>query len=855
MNSPHGDETWTAGLSAEEAARRLREFGPNDLPSAAPKRWWHTAREVATEPMLSLLLVAGGIYFFLGEPVDGAVLMSFVVVVMGITLVQERRTERAIEALRDMSSPRALVVRDGVQRRIPGPEVVVGDLVVLAEGDRIPADGVMVESRSLSVDESLLTGESVPVRKTSSPTDAEMGAPGGDGTSHVFSGTLVVSGQGMCVVKATGSRTEMGRIGNAISGVSPERTGLQKEVDRWVRALLIVGLVLCSAVALLYWLTRADWLGGVLAGITLAMAILPEEFPVVLTVFLALGAWRLSRFHVLVRRMPVVETLGSTTVLCVDKTGTITANRMSVADLVVDGEIHQVGTCPLPEPFRALVEYAVLASRIDPFDPMEAAFKELGERCLADTGHLHAEWTLEREYPLSDGLLALSHVWRVPEDDGFAVAAKGAPEAIASLCRLSAEESAEIEKRVIEVAGRGHRVLGVARATFSATEGLPEEQRAFDFEFLGLVGLADPVRELVPAAVRDAHDAGIRVVMITGDYPATAMSIAEEIGLDTVDCCITGPELAQMSDEELAERIGEVCIFARTLPEQKLRVVRAFQARGEVVAMTGDGVNDAPALKAADIGIAMGERGTDVAREASAMVLTDDDFTSIVGAVRQGRRVYDNLRKALAFSISVHVPIAGITLIPVLAGHTWPMVLMPVHIAFLELIIDPACSVVFEAEREEPGLMRRPPRAIDEPLFTPRVLTISLLQGLGVLLAVLAVYLGARATGHSDADMRGLTFSTLVVANLGLILVNRSWTNSAWHELLTYPNMALRVVVGSAFVFLALVLSVPVLQRVFGFGRFEPIHAAAVLFAGVMGVAWFEAYKAVRARKPRVSRQ
>jgi Ca2+-transporting ATPase len=853
MDSPQRDEIGTAGLSAEEAARRLREFGANDLPSAAPKRWWHTAREVASEPMLFLLLVAGGIYFFLGEPLDGAILMSFVVVVMGITLVQERRTERAIEALRDMSSPRALVVRDGIQRRIPGREVVAGDLVVLAEGDRVPADGVMVESRSLSVDESLLTGESVPVRKTSAVAEIEMGAPGGDGTPHIFSGTLVVSGQGMCVVKAIGADTEMGRIGSALSGVGPERTGLQKEVDRWVRALLIVGLVLCSAVALVYGLTRADWLGGVLSGITLAMAILPEEFPVVLTVFLALGAWRLSRFHVLVRRMPVVETLGSTTVLCVDKTGTITANRMSVADLVVDGEVLEVGACPLPEAFHTLVEYAVLASPIDPFDPMDTAFKELGERCLAETGHLHSEWTLEREYPLSDDLLALSHVWRSPGGDRFAVAAKGAPEAVAQLCHLSSEESTEIERRVLEVAGRGHRVLGVARATFSAREGLPDEQHAFDFEFLGLVGLVDPVRELVPAAVRDAHEAGIRVVMITGDYPATAMSIAAEIGLDTVDCCITGPELAQMSDDELAERIGDVCIFARTVPEQKLRVVRAFQARGEVVAMTGDGVNDAPALKAADIGIAMGERGTDVAREASAMVLTDDDFTSIVGAVRQGRRVYDNLRKALAFSISVHVPIAGITLIPVLAGHTWPMVLMPVHIAFLELIIDPACSVVFEAEREEPGLMRRPPRAIDEPLFTPRVLTISLLQGMGVLLAVLAVYLGAKATGHSDADMRGLAFSTLVVANLGLILVNRSWTNSAWHELLTYPNTALRVVVGSAVVFLALVLSVPVLQQVFGFGTFQPIHAGAVLIAGAMGVAWFEIYKALSIRKPRVS--
>jgi Ca2+-transporting ATPase len=842
------DTRLTEGLSAEEARDRLAADGPNELPSAKPRTWFHIALEVVREPMLLLLLAAGSVNFMLAEPVDGSILMSFVVVVMAITFYQERKTERAIEALRDLSSPRALVVRDGAQQRIAGRDVVVDDIVLLAEGDRVPADGVMIECTNLAIDESLLTGESVPVRKAECGGDFAIGAPGGDGTASVFSGTLVVKGQGVCLVRAIGANTELGRIGTALNRVEPERTRLQREVDRLVTRVLLAGLALCVLVVAVFGLSRGDWLQGVLAGITMAMAILPEEFPVVLTVFLALGAWRLSQRHVLVRRMPAVETLGSATVLCVDKTGTLTANRMTVSDLVVDGEGYLVDHEPLPERFHQIVEYGVLASPVDPFDPMDTAFKTLGQRYLADTEHLHADWVLVREYPLSEHLLALSHVWRSPDGNEYVIAAKGAPEAIADLCHMPAEWLADLEDQVAEVAGRGRRVLGVARARFDASGGLPAEQHDFDFEFIGLIGLVDPVRELVPAALCDAYAAGLRVVMITGDYPGTAASIAREIGLAPADQLLTGPELAEMNDDELAERIGGVSIFARMVPEQKLRIVRALQAGGEVVAMTGDGVNDAPALKAADIGIAMGERGTDVAREASAIVLTDDDFSSIVGAVRQGRRAYDNLRKAMAYIIAVHVPIAGMSLIPVLAGSAWPLVLLPVHIAFLELIIDPACSVVFEAEAEEPGVMTRPPRPAEEPLFSARVLVLSVLQGFSVLAAVLAVYLVTTVTGHSEPDVRGLTFATLVVGNLGLIVVNRSWTRGAVSGLTTDPNPALGWVLAGASVFLALVMTVPALQGLFGFAPFHLLDVAGVLVAGVAGVIWFEVYKFFRER-------
>ncbi len=849
MQTSDADIRATEGLTAQEAARRMQTDGPNELPSARPRTWLQIALGVVREPMLLLLLGAGSVNFMLAEPMDGVILMSFVLVVMAITFFQERRTERAIEALRDLSSPRALVVRDGIQRRIAGREVVRGDVVLLAEGDRVPADGVLLECMSLSVDESLLTGESVPVRKSECGKAMEMGPPGGEATPWVFSGTLVVKGQGVCLVREIASATELGRIGTALAKVEPERTPLQREVGRLVRRVLVAGLVLCVAVGIVFGLTRSNWLEATLAGITLAMAMLPEEFPVVLTVFLALGAWRLSQRNVLVRRMPVVETLGSATVLLVDKTGTLTTNRMRVRDLVVDDEHYAIGEGVLPERFHQVVEYAVLASPVDPFDPMDTAFKDLGVRYLADTEHLHVDWTLVREYPLSEHLLALSHVWRSPDGSEFVIAAKGAPEAIADLCHLTSEQCDALDRGVDEVAGLGRRVLGVARARFRVGERLPAEQHDFDFEFVGLVGLADPVREGVPTALRDAYAAGIRVVMITGDYPGTAISVAREIGLQSPDRYVMGPDLPELTDDELAEQVATVSIFARMVPEQKQRIVRALRAMGEVVAMTGDGVNDAPALKTADIGIAMGERGTDVAREASAIVLTDDDFTSIVGAIRQGRRAFDNLRKAMAYIIAVHVPIAGMSLIPVLAGSAQPLVLLPMHIAFLELIIDPACSVVFEAEGEEPGVMERPPRPAEQPLFTRRVLVISVLQGASVLAAVFAVYWGAIITGHSEGDVRALTFAALVAGNLGLIVVNRSWTRGALQGLIEDRNPALGWVLGAASVFLALVMTVPALREMF---RFAPVHlldTVGVLAAALAGVAWFEVYKFARDRR------
>ncbi|HEX9093847.1 MAG TPA: cation-translocating P-type ATPase [Coriobacteriia bacterium] len=842
------------GLTDAEAAQRLAAEGPNEIASAKPRSVLRIAWEVVREPMLLLLVAAGSINLVISaqEPErlrEALLLFVFVLVVIGITFYQERKTERALEALRDLSSPRALVIREGRQLRIAGRDVVRGDILMLAEGDRVPADAVLLECISLSIDESLLTGESVPVRKARTRAEAEMGRPGGDGTAFAFSGTLVVKGQGIAEVRATGGATELGKIGLALRSVETERTLLQRDVDRLVRGIAVLGLGMAAAVVVIYSLTRGDWLKGTLAGITLAMAMLPEEFPVVLTVFLALGAWRISKRNVLTRRMPAIETLGAATVLCADKTGTLTQNRMTVRELHTDAGTYRIdGDVNLPEEYHRIVEYTVLASPVDPFDPMDTAFKVLGDRYLAQTEHLHADWTLVREYPLSERLLALSHVWRSPDGAQYVIAAKGAPEAVADLCHMDEVQAAAMSAEASRMADTGLRVLGVANATFRLKDELPEAQHDFRFEWIGLVGLQDPIRADVPGAVAEAYRAGMRVVMITGDYPGTAKSIAREIGLVPCDQVITGPELDGMTDDQLAGLIREVCIFARVVPEQKLRIVRALKAHDEVVAMTGDGVNDAPALKAADIGIAMGMRGTDVAREAAALVLTDDDFASIVGAVRMGRRIYDNLRKAMAYILAVHVPIAGMSLIPVL--FKWPLVLMPVHIAFLELIIDPACSVVFEAEEEDPGIMERAPRGVGQPLFNRGMIAVSLAQGGVALAAVFAVYYWAMSTGMPATDIRGMSFTTLVIANLGLIFVNRSWTSTVFGSL-RKPNAALWWVAGGTVGVLGLMLVAPGVRDLFQMAVLDPWHTLVAVGAGLASVAWFELYKIARRRANR----
>ncbi len=838
-----------AGLTEAEARARLAGEGPNELPTEKKRGLFAIALEVLREPMFLMLVAAGALYVVMGEPGDAGVLLGSVVIVMAITIVQERRTERALEALRDLSSPRALVIRDGAHRRIAGREVVRGDVLVLVEGDRVPADALLRRAINLSTDESALTGESVPVRKTPSPSASKLDSPGGDDLPSVFSGTVVTAGQGIAEVLATGARSELGKIGKALEHVEQESTLLQKETRRLVRVLAAAGVAACAVVIVAYALTRGGgaqaWKEGALAGIAMAMSVLPEEFPVVLTVFLALGAWRISKSDVLTRRMPAIETLGATTVLCVDKTGTLTQNQMTLRALSVLGNTVDLSSLatPLPEDVHGLLENAVLASKPDPFDPMERALRQTGDRLLGDTEHLHPEWTFAKEYPLTPELHVVSHAWRTGSGE-LVIASKGSPEAIVALCGLGADQRSALVEEARSLAGRGLRVLGVARGKAPLTV-LPDQQRALPLELIGLLGFEDPLRPTVPAAVAECRTAGIRVVMITGDYPATAQSIARQAGLPNPDAMIAGPELRALSDEELQRRIGTVEVFARVVPEQKLRIVNALKANHEVVAMTGDGVNDAPALKAAHIGIAMGGRGTDVARESAALVLLDDDFSSIVDAVRLGRRIFDNIKKAIAFVLAVHVPIVGLSMLPVFFAG-WPLILLPVHIAFLELIIDPACTLIFEAEEEEADVMRRPPRNPEERLYSFRTVALSLLQGLSVLAVCVTALLLARQ-GHEPDSVRALVFATLVIAFLALITINRSWTRLLV-TMLRVPNAAFGWVVGGTAALLAVVLLVPFARDLFHFAPVHPSDLALGAATALLCLLWFEALKRLKLR-------
>jgi Ca2+-transporting ATPase len=828
------------GLTQAEAQSRLAAEGFNELPRARRRSLLRIVLEVLREPMLALLIGGGVVYLLLGNREEALVLLAFACLSVGITAVQEARTERVLEALRDLTSPRALVIRGGERLRIAGREVARGDLIVLAEGDRVPADAVLLEATGLSADESLLTGEAVPVRKKLGEPDPAT-RPGGEDLPMVFSGSLIVGGSALAEVTATGPASEIGKIGTSLAKLETETPHLQRQMRKLVIAFASVGASVSVAVVVLYGLLRGGWLEGVLAGIAVGMSMLPEEFPMVLAVFMAMGAWRISKVRVLTRRASAIETLGAASVLCTDKTGTLTENRMKIAELrLADGTAAKIGDTALPEAFRELAAAGVMASAPEPFDPMEKAFHALATADLRAGETLPgAGRTLVRTYALTPDLLAMSQVWATDGAD-WQIAAKGAPEAIAELGRLDPTARAALTAQVEDMAQTGLRVLGVAEAALSGAD-LPDSQRDFAFRFLGLVGLADPLRASVPEAVALCRSAGIRVIMITGDYPATAQAIAAQAGLQG-GRVIDGTELQAMSDADLASAVQDVTIFARIMPEQKLRIVSALKSTSAVVAMTGDGVNDAPSLKAADIGVAMGGRGTDVAREAASIVLLDDDFGSIVTTVRLGRRIYDNLRKAMSFILAVHVPIAGLALMPLLFGM--PILFGPMHIAFLEMVIDPVCSLVFEAETEEDGVMTRPPRPPAEPLFSGPTILWSVVQGALVLAVTATIFALAPGYGLEADQVRGLTFAALVLCIVALIFVDRSLSSSLITAI-RRPNRALAVVLPIVACVLAVTLFWQPARDLFGFAALEPVFLAVPPLAGLAVLLLLEALKPV----------
>jgi Ca2+-transporting ATPase len=873
------------GLSQTEALQRLQAEGPNLLPTAKNRSLFGLALKVMLEPMFILLLSCGGIYLVLGSPQDAYILLGSVVIIMSMSLFQERKSENALAALRELASPRVLVVRDGLAQHIAGADVVRGELIVVSEGDRIPADAALFSTTNLTVDESLISGESVPVRKQASPsTPTTMQAPGGEDTCFLYSGSLIVQGSGKAYVLATGEKTSLGRIGKALVDVKPELSNLQLETAHAVKIIALWSAVLVVMLTIWYGLSKGDWLNGVLAGLTMAMSLLPAELPLILTIFLGLGAWRIAKKQVLTRQISAIEMLGAASVLCVDKTGTLTQNRMAVTQIISLGEIFQ---CPsfsdsaampaqpdkaqqdqaqpdqapttaiavamatastatlnvtpniksannthltsrFPEQFHQTLEFGMLASRTEPFDPMEIAIQHSGQQLLAGTEHIHQNWQLIEDYLLSPELLAMSRVWQSPDLANYVIAAKGAPEAIIELCHLSVAQSARVHLQVNQAASAGLRLLAVAKAQFRQVE-LPALQHDFAFEFVGLIALADPLRPTAQPAIRDCLAAGIRVMMITGDYPATALSIAAQCGLDISGGAISGTEIDSLTDAALTLRLAQVHVCCRVQPEQKLRLVNILKAANEIVAMTGDGVNDAPALKAAHIGIAMGGRGTDVARESAALVLLDDDFGSIVAAVRLGRTIVDNIRKAVVFVIAAHIPIAGMSMLPVMLG--WPLILLPVHIVFFELLIDPTCSIVFEAETASADVMQRPPRAATEKIFDRQLLRMGIEQGLVLLLVLVMVYLLATFAKLPEPQVRALTFTAMIVGDIWLIFINRAWSISLL-QAFKLPNPALWWVVSIAMMMLALALFMPIMQQLFHF-QTPPAGMLALTIAAV----------------------
>lgn len=806
------------GLTTNEVKAKQKKFGYNELPNKDKRNIFKLIFSLLTEPMIFLLLGTVSIYFVLGDRNEAFLLLASFVGIIGIELYQESKTEKSLEALKNLSSPISDVIRDGKKITIPGREVVVGDIMLLSEGSRVPADARLISAENFKVDESLLTGESEAVEKSAKDRDDVR-------LNSVYSGTLVVSGHGFAEVTSIGVASEIGKIGTSLSSIKTEKTLLQKEVNKVVKFVAILAISASIILTLIFWIDRNDLVQGLLAGLTLAIAILPEEFPVVLTIFLTLGAWRLAKNNVLARRAHTIETLGSATVLCVDKTGTLTENRMKVSAIIdEDGNLHEDNFIDVDE----VIRYGVLASQQNPFDPMEEAFILVGKQVFGDVEKIYEKQGIIKEYPLQDNSLSIVHVWGHGENVKL-IALKGAPETVFDLCHIEGDQKTKFEANVKLLAGKGLRVIAIAKS--AATSAIPTDRHDFVFEFLGLVGLADPVRKEALPAVRMCREAGIRVVMITGDYPETAMHIAKQIELDH-EGFITGHEFEKLSERERIKIVKSISVFSRVTPNHKLIIVNTLKKAGEIVAMTGDGVNDAPALKAAHVGIAMGARGTDVAREAATIVLLDDNFASIVHGVRLGRRIYDNLQKAMSYIISVHIPIALLSLLPVL--FKWPLVLIPAHIVFLEFVIDPSCTIIFENEKESHDIMNRPPRKLSAPIFSKRMVIGSLAQGLLVAIMVVVAYRVLLDMGWDQKKAGGMTFLILVVANIFLILGISG--KQAIANILKRENMAMVTILFVTSLSLILIFNVAFLRDLFHFSPLTVMEAWAGIFTGALSV-------------------
>lgn len=815
-----------SGLSAAEVSASLQQFGFNELAPEQSGSFLKKIWSTCTEPMFLLLFGAAAIYFILGEHQDALIMLGFVLFIAGINLFQEWRTDKTLHALRALSAPKTTVIRDGSLLAIDSRELAVGDLMLLEEGERVNADGKIIEMFDLGMDESALTGESDTVWKKTAPAEQnEHWQP-----NFCYAGTAVVQGSAIVQIEKIGMGTEYGKISQSLLEVTPEKTPLEKQTRKLIKICAAAGFFLFILVLLANYVHNAGFVNSLLAGITLAMAIIPEEFPVILTVFLAMGAWRLARKQTLIRRMPSVETLGAVSVLCVDKTGTLTENRMTVQNLA---PFDSVST-------NDLLHWATLASETEPYDPMEKAILAKTEAAGITPQQIFVH-KLVFEYPFNNSSKMMGHVWEI--NGRPALAAKGSPESILPLCRLTPDAAQAVAMQQQEMAQAGLRVIAVAQRT-EMTE-IPAELGANQLRLLGLIGLADPPREAVPEAIRRCGQAGIRVIMITGDNGITAAAIAKKIGLSNAATIITGKELEAMPEAELNKKIKTVNIFARVIPQQKMRIVKALQAGGAIVAMTGDGVNDAPALKLADIGIAMGKRGTNVAREAADMILLDDNFTTIVETVKDGRRIYDNIKKAVGYVFVVHIPIALMALLPPLL-HL-PMLLLPVHVVLLELIIDPTCSIVFERQPPDKDIMSRPPRSASTGLISAGMMLKAALQGLTIFAVAFSGCLYLDNNGYSIEVIRTFLLLVLAFSNLFLAFINQSEQRSFISSLRLILTDKVVILINLVILFvLVVIVYLPAGNALAATTALKPGQIAVIIGLALAATLWWEIVKLFR---------
>lgn len=754
------------GLTNTEAVQRQQQYGKNELAPQKKESFFLKLLHIIAEPMFVLLLVAAAIYFILGEPRDGAIMLIFVIGIISIDVIQEWKTDKTLNALKDLSAPHVKVIRDGQEVTIASVDLVPGDLMMIHEGVKIPADGIVIRCNDCCIDESSLTGEAegvwkIATRNTNPISDHWR-------NDYCYAGTLVTQGTALVQVDKIGPTTEYGKIGIHVASAPDEPTPLQKQTASLVKLCAGIAAVLCALVGVITYINIPDHALGdrliesILSGITLAMAMIPEEFPVILTVFLSMGAWRLAKKQSLVRKLPSVETLGAVSVLCVDKTGTITMNQMTVQETwALDGDLD------------TLCEIMGLGCETEAYDPMEKAMLNHCEQTGISRDHLFGG-RLISEYAFTNELKMMGHVWF--HDDQIIIAAKGSPERILTIAALSATERTRVDEKIRAMSEQGLRVIAVGLMKPATEADIPETIEDCQLTLCGLVGLADPPRESVKADIAICNQAGIRVVMITGDNGITAASIARKIGMPHSDHIITGDRLNEMSDAELREKVKDVSIFSRVIPEHKMRIVKAFKANGEIVAMTGDGVNDAPALKYADIGIAMGKRGSEVSREAADLILMDDNFSTIVDTVEDGRRIFDNIRKAVGYVFTIHIPIAFAALLAPLMGIApASLLLLPLHVVLLELIIDPTCSIVLERQPAETDIMERPPRNPNDKLLNAKILLKSVSQGLVLFAASFGTYLYMLKQDPANPELaRTMGFAVIMLANLFLVQVNSS---------------------------------------------------------------------------------